>query len=231
MDATLASDSPAPTPRENSAGGVYRHVIDRITEGRLKPGARVRETALAEATGVSRTPVREAMRRLESEGLLVHEPHRGMVVRRLDHQEVTELYLMRAVLEGTAAGLAARHASDAEIAALREMVGPAASHGVEAVALARSNKLFHRALYRGAHNRYLLAMLDQLTTAMLLLGRTTLGLPGRADEATVEHAEIVDAIARHDPDDAEAAARRHIEAAHKARLAILFEDDMIGCRD
>ena len=210
-----------------TADRAYRALHDRIAEGVIAPGDRLREAALAEEFGLSRTPVREALRRLESDGLLVHEPHRGMVVRTLDHRAVTELYLIREVLEGTAAALAARHASDAEIDTLHEMVETQAGvdDGVEA---ARLNKLFHRALYRGAHNRYLIDMLDGLATSMTLLGRTTLSLPGRAGNAYEEHRAIIEALHAHDPEAAERAARAHIHAAHRARLRIMFDDERAG---
>ena len=207
-----------------TADRAYRALHDRIAEGKIAPGDRLREAVLAEEFGLSRTPVREALRRLESDGLLVHEPHRGMVVRTLDHQAVTELYLMREVLEGTAAALAARHASDAEIDTLQGMVE--AQKGIDGGAEAsRLNKLFHRALYRGAHNRYLIDMLDGLTASMTLLGRTTLSLPDRVHRAQDEHGTIVDALRAHDPEAAERAARAHIQAAHRARLRIMFEDE------
>lgn len=209
-----------------SGDGAYEHVRTAIADGVMKPGERVRETELAERLGISRTPVREALRRLESDGLLAHEPHRGMVVNHLDHQAVTELYLMREVLEGTAAALASRHASDAEIAALRDMVeGQSAPHA-DAATHAQWNKVFHRALYLGAHNRYLLQMLNGLATSMSLLGRTTLSLNGRPQVAAQEHLRIVEAIAAHDPVAAEDAARHHIHMAHKARLKVMLEDEM-----
>ena len=84
---------------------------------------------------------------------------------------------------------------------------------------------FHRALYRGARNRYLIGMLDSLATSIMLLGRTTLSLVDRPPEAHCEHEAIVDAIARHDPEAAEAHARSRIHNAHKARLRVMFEDD------
>ncbi|MEM8794970.1 MAG: GntR family transcriptional regulator [Pseudomonadota bacterium] len=208
---------------------VYKVLHKRISDGEVKPGERLREAAIAEEFQLSRTPVREALRRLETEGLVIHQPHKGMVVRKLDHRAVTELYLMREVLEGTAAGLASRHASDAEIETLFAMVseqeathGDGTGDGREA---ARLNKNFHRALYLGAHNRYLMQMLDGLSTSMALLGRTTLSLPERQQKAVEEHRAIIEAIAARDPESAEKAARLHIHEAHKARLRILFEDE------
>ena len=80
------------------------------------------ETEIAAWLEMSRTPVRDAMRRLETDGLLVHEPHLGVVIATLDHRAVVELYAMREVLEGTAAGLAARHASEPDLAQLAELI-------------------------------------------------------------------------------------------------------------
>jgi DNA-binding GntR family transcriptional regulator len=207
-----------------SAEEVYRLLQARIVDGLLCPGERMREVAIAEDLGISRTPVREALRRLESDGLLTYRPHRGMVIRRLDHQAVTELYAMREILEGAAAGLAARHASDAEIAALCDLIEEQAAGRLANVEAARLNKLFHQALYRSARNQYLIRTLDSLAVAMSLLGRTTLSLKNRQEEAVVEHRAIVEAIDAHDAEAAERAARRHIHAAHKARLRVMFED-------
>jgi len=217
-----------PTKKNLSADAAYAALHERITNGVIKPGERIREVAIVEEFGLSRTPVREALQRLESEGLLEHLPHRGMVVKQLDHQAVTELYLMREVLEGTAAGMAAKHASDAEIASLYDMLEEQTIQHRErpdSVEAAQLNKIFHKALYRGAHNRYLFSMLQMLTIDLALLGRTTLSLDGRVSKSVKEHRLILDAIAAHDPEAASEAARAHIHAAHKARLRVLFEDD------
>ena len=199
----------------------YQRLFEAILEGRLRPGQRLRETELAAALGVSRTPIREALWRLEVQGLVAHAPRKGMVIRTLEHQEITELYLMREVLEGTAARLAARHASEAEVLTLDEMVREDAERLDDPEALARSNRTFHETLYRAAHNRYLLQLLAGLRASMSLLGRSSLYVEGRAAAALAEHEEIVSAISAHDSDGAEAAARRHIRSAHRARLKIL----------
>jgi DNA-binding GntR family transcriptional regulator len=86
---------------------IYHRLIGLIEERTLKPGDRLREADLAESFGVSRTPIREGLKRLEAQGLAVHEPNRGMVIPTLDHNQINEVYFMREVLEGTAAGLAA----------------------------------------------------------------------------------------------------------------------------
>lgn len=213
-------------PRKLTAEDAYQDIRGKILSGTIKPGDRLREGELAEKLGLSRTPVREAIRRLESDGLLIHEPHKGVVVAQLDYQAVTELYLVREVLEGTAAALAAQHASEAEVAALTDLLENQLPDATDPAQASRLNRVFHRAIYHGAHNRFLIKTLDGLAQSMALLGRTTLGLPGRQTEALAEHRAILDAIARKDSTAADEAARAHIRSAHKARLRILYEDSV-----
>ena len=164
------------------------------------------------------------MRRLEQDGLLEHVPHRGVVVRRLDAPQITELYLVRGVLEGTAARLAAQHAGEAEIAALRELLGtqPSEAEDDGAAEASRRNAVFHRAIRDAAHNRFLLAAMEGVEASLALLGPTTLSMAGRITAAAAEHAAILDAIAARDSDAAERAAREHIAQAHRARLRLLY---------
>jgi DNA-binding GntR family transcriptional regulator len=203
----------------------YARLKEAIQAGELKPGQRIREIEMADRLKMSRTPVREALRRLEADGLLTFAPYRGMVIAELDHQAVMELYQMREVLEGTAAGLAARHASEAEIAVLRDIMASDPGEDGDPQRLATHNRQFHGALYRAAHNRYLLKTLNVLRDAMALLGMTTLSLTGRSDTAREEHAAIVHAIEARDVEGAEAAARAHIRSAQRARIRIMFGDE------
>jgi len=219
MAAMLPSAPPVP-PARSTGAGAYEMLLDALTRGELAPGSRLREAELAERFGISRTPVREALKRLETQGLVTHEPHHGAVVARLDYSAMVELYHMREVLEGTAAFLAATHATAIELEALRDMVE--ADHALlnDASRLAHSNRLFHRQIHRAARNRFLDAMLDNMRLSLVLLGRTTLSVPERGAAAVEEHAAIVAAIAARDPAAAEAAARQHIRNAFRARLAL-----------
>ncbi|MFO6464282.1 GntR family transcriptional regulator [Jannaschia sp. KMU-145] len=222
--AACAATSSEEAVLTTTAASAYDAIRDRILSGAIQPGDRLRETALGDELGLSRTPVREAMRRLEQDGLLEHVPHRGVVVRRLDPQQITELYLIRGVLEGTAARLAAQHGSEAEIAALRELLAtqPSEADDKGAAEASRRNAVFHRAIRDAAHNRFLLTAMEGVEGSLALLGPTTLGMPGRIAAAGVEHAAILDAIAARAPDAAEAAARAHIMQAHQARLRLLY---------
>ncbi len=206
------------TPPRDLGESAYARIRAAIRDGGLAPGERLTEVDLAARFGVSRTPVRQAIARLEAEGLLTHEPRRGLTVTRPDHQQVVELYVMREVLEGAAARLAAQHASDTEIAAMAEIVdGEPAAFG-DAAALAAVNQQLHGLLYLAAHNRYLLRSLEQLAATMSLLP-TLLTRGGRAEQAHAEHRAILKAIVKRDGDAAEAAARKHARAAQKHRLA------------
>jgi DNA-binding GntR family transcriptional regulator len=201
----------------------YRRLRDAIQTGDLKPGDRLLEVELAKLLGSSRTPVREALGRLESDGLAVRDPHRGMIIAELDGSMIAELYAVREVLEGTAAALAARHASEAEISTLRQIADRDRAFAREPERLAKNNRLFHEALYRSAHNRYLLKTLSALHGSMDLV-RTSLAYNERRIELTIEqHQGIVAAIERQDSKAAEEVTRAHIQDARKARLALLLE--------
>lgn len=197
---------------------IYRHLVAAIESGQLAPGTRLRESDLAQRYGVSRTPIREGLKRLESQGLAVHQPNRGMVIALLDNDQVNELYVLRAVLEGTVARLAAQHATRAEIAILEDVVAADRAAGNDSQALSASNRAFHRRLTLASHNRYLTAQVEHMKQFLLLLGGTTFVDPRRREQAIEEHARIVRAIAARDCAAAEAAGRAHIEAAHRARL-------------
>lgn len=204
---------------------VYRQLIDEIKSGALPPGARLREVEVSTRYGISRTPVREAIRLLERDGLVVHLPRQGATIRGLDYAEIIELYEMRIVLEGTAARLAARMALPAELDGLSALHSAfaAATEGASAHEL---NRQFHTTLVRAARNRFLIKSLSALQKTLLILGPTTLANARRLADAVGEHADILQAICAADGARAEAAMRAHIEAALKQRLAGLRSLDL-----
>ncbi|MDJ1007322.1 MAG: GntR family transcriptional regulator [Paracoccaceae bacterium] len=195
----------------------YLRIVADIRTGALAPGDRLTETDLARRFGISRTPIREAIRRLETDGLVTHIPRVGAAIRRLDHAEISELYDMRTVLEGTAARFAARAASDVELdelAAIHRAMGRAEG----AAALYETNRQFHAALLDAARNRFLIKAVEAIHTTFLILGTSTMEDTERARAALNEHAVLLEALRARDGEAAEAAMRRHIEAAHRARL-------------
>lgn len=198
----------------------YRRLQGAIRSGELRPGQRMRESELANLLNVSRTPIREAIRRLSSEGLVVLGPSRGMMVAELDKQQVRELYALRATVEGAAARLAAQHASPGELIAMRELLCDSSETTAEGHV--RRNRLFHQAIHDAARNRYLTRTLVQMSDFLALLPGTTFQVEGRPATAFEEHLAILEAIEGRRPDEAERAARHHIEMAGATRLRMMF---------
>ena len=223
-------DTTAKSPRNRSASQslpdwVYEHIRDAIRSGRFVPGARLRERDVATQLSTSRTPVREALRRLEVEGLLTSSAQRGLRVAELDQQQINELYFMREVLEGTAASLAARNASKAELQLMRMIVDEEADLLSSPADLGRLNYTLHQTIQGAARNRYLVTTLNVLRDGMMLISSSNLHNPARARTAHEEHIRIVQAIEHGDAEGAQAAARAHVAAAHAAKL---LEKSAIG---
>jgi DNA-binding GntR family transcriptional regulator len=170
---------------------------------------------------VSRTPIREALRRLVSDGL-VEVVSGGVMVIELDKQQVRELYSLRETLEGTAARLAAMHASAGELDLMQELLGAAAASSDDPAQIAQVNRAFHRAIHDAAHNRYVTQAINQLYDSLALLPGTTFETPGRAAAAQKEHLAILKAIRARDADAAEHHSRLHIQAAAQARIKMMF---------
>lgn len=209
--------------KQQSLGQVaYDLLYQAIETGQLKSGDRISVNGLAETLKISRTPVREAISWLETDGLIVHEPYLGRVVARLDVQMVNELYAMRQLLEVSAAGMAAQNATEAEISVLRDMVEFEATILDQPVERERHNLAFHRAIYRSAHNRYLLSTLSALQTPMVLLGPATAVDPGQLESACEQHRKLVDSIARRDADEAKSLMSEHLSAGQRARINYLM---------
>lgn len=197
----------------------YGLILDAIDVGVYKPGDRLVESELAERFGVSRTPIREALQRLETQSLLTRDG-RSLIVASLDHNQLAELYVVRAELEGLAARLAARHAAPEEIRVLREMVEDDRARMDNPEALARSNRRFHKQIHLASHNRYLVQQLDLVHRSMALLATTSLAFEGRSETALAEHDAIVTALEARDGDAASAALGNHISRAFETRLKI-----------
>ncbi len=195
----------------------YGRLIQAIRAGTLGPGDRLVETELAAELGLSRTPIREAIRQLESDGLVVHQPRTGATVRKLDYSEITELYEMRAVLEGTAARIAARAASAVELAELGA-INDEMRTASDVSGLYEANRQFHAVILNAARNRFLVQSVQAVQKTLLILGPSTMEEVDRAAKAIDEHEAILTALRQRDEDGAEGRMRAHIEAAHRARL-------------
>jgi DNA-binding GntR family transcriptional regulator len=195
----------------------YTLVLEAIDQGDYRPGDRLVESELAERFGVSRTPIREALQRLETQRVLARDG-RSLVVSSLDHDQLGELYVLRAELEGLAARLAAQHAAPEEIRVLWEMIRKDRGLLGNPETLARANRRFHRQIHLASHNRYLIQQLEMVHRSMALLATTSLAAEGRGLQALAEHEEVVRAIEARDGEAADAAIRAHISHAFESRL-------------
>ncbi len=205
----------------SSGRTAYEAVMEAIRRGDYVPGARLREEEVGARLSLSRTPVREALRRLEAEGIVEHQPRSGAVVRQLSHAEVVELYEMRVVLERTAAEMAAKHGTEAEfdtLAALNRQIAEERTNPARAAAI---NQAFHRGLYLAGRNRFLLDAARGLNNALLLLGPTTFTDAERIDTVVSQHAAIIEALDACDPEAAGAAAEAHLQTSLRVRLQAL----------
>lgn len=203
--------------------GVYATLREAIVSGRLQPGERLGEEHLARSLGVSRTPVREALLRLETEHLALREQRRGAVVRGVREEEVLEVYAVRASLDGLAAELAAANADPADHARLRwlnDRLADAAGR-LEFETMAELNIQFHEALCEAARNTMLLRFMRQIHDWVRRFGETTLSAADRAEYALAEHRAMLDAVARGEASLAERLAREHMNRAREVRLAML----------
>ena len=206
-------------PRKSAPRDAYGLILNAIDIGDFRPGDRLVESDLADRFGVSRTPIREALQRLETQALLARDG-RSLIVAALDHTQMAELYAVRTELEALAARLAARHGTVEEVRVLGQMVDEDARLIDDPDALARANRRFHSQIHLASHNRYLVQQLALVHRTMALMETTSLAVKGRGAAALEEHAAIVEAIAAGQGDAAGAAIRDHISQAYETRLRL-----------
>jgi DNA-binding GntR family transcriptional regulator len=194
---------------------VYRELKEAIISGQIPARSRLVELSLAAEYGVSRTPVREALKRLIAEELVAFDPPRGIVVKGIDQQEVEEVYTIREVLDGLAARLAAQRVTDVDLARLRslmEVMERAAEHQ-EAQLMVQANIRFHQALIQAAGNERLASIQQSLIDSVRRFSAEAFRSYERDFEVLEEHRAIVDALARRDAEGAERMAREHMTKA------------------
>ncbi len=219
---TIVQDMTRELTETRASGEIaYEKLLESLRAGVFVPGARLREEEVSAALGLSRTPVREALRRLEADGIVEHRPRKGAVIRTLSHKEIVELYEMRLVLERTAAEMAAKHGVAAEFDTLETLNDRIEAERDNAALGAAINQDFHRSLYLAARNRFLLEAARALNNSLLLLGPTTYTDPGRIGVVIGEHRAIVAALKSGDAEAAGAAAESHLQTSLKHRLVNL----------
>lgn len=199
---------------------VFESLREAIIGGVLKPGERMMEVQLAEEMGVSRTPVREAIRKLELEGFVIMVPRKGAYVAGISSKDVSEVFEIRAALEGLAASLAAERITDVEKEELeRVLVVKAASvQANDFASLIEKDTEFHEMIYRASRNERLMQIISNLREQINRFRMVSLAFPGRGKEALEEHKKIAEAIAERDYVLAQALAQEHISNAENALL-------------
>ncbi len=220
------SQAPAPLPRTPTIGdrhaSLREQVLDelrtRIIDGVYAPGERLTEERLAEDFGVSRNPVREALRVLQAEGFVLEQPRRGVVVATPDATSMHDLFAVRSRLETLAARQAAERAGPADVAGLRELLDAArlATEAQDFDLVAELNSTLHRRIIDIGGNRWLSTLSVSLYRHVEWVFR--LGVAHRAPHSWTEHVRLVEAIASGDPEVAERAAAEHVGAAAAAAL-------------
>ncbi len=205
---------------------VYHELKQAIVDLRLAPGQPLREAALSADLGVSKTPVREALVKLQDDGLVIIEPYRGASVAAYSPADLVELYELREILEGACARRAATTMTDADLAELGEVnrLSRAALRSRKALRQETLTKLFDtfdECLFRQMTNQRVQGLLDNLRCHIVRIGRLTVGIPGRLESSVRQHAEISEALVARDPVAAEAATRSHIRSVMTDQLASL----------
>lgn len=207
-------------PHGSATDAVTDALREAILDGRLPPSTWLREDELARHLNVSRTPVREALRRLTDENLTVRTAHRGTIVAQMSLEDIVAVYLVRESLEGLAARMTAARRSPGVVEALlavhSQMIAAAAASDTKA--LATLNLAFHRVLREASGNAYLDRFLTQVEHAVRRFGRATYEYPDRTQAGLAEHQAIIEAVAAADADLAAKRAAEHMRNAREVRV-------------
>lgn len=199
-----------------------------IRTGTLQPGERLMEIQLAEELGVSRTPVREAIRKLELEGYVVMMPRRGTYVASLSIRDINEVFEIRTSLDSLASGLAAERITSEELEQLERLlvsIGEYIECG-DMEKIVETDTQFHDLLYQASRNSRLVGIIFNLRDQLTRFRSISMGHPGRLQETLEEHRRLVEAIAQGDVELAQKAAEKHMERAEHTLLMSMEEMQM-----
>lgn len=204
-------------PLRETVCEVLRNAIKR---GILEPGERLMEVQLAEELGISRTPVREAIRKLEQEGYVIMMPRRGTYVSSLSVHDVKEIFEIRSALETLAAVLATMRIEPEELDKLRALLTEIEGHieNSNMDKIVATDIEFHGLLYQVSRNERLVAIISNLMEQLARFRTLSMSYPGRLQETLAEHRAMVEAIATGNEDAAREAAERHMEQAEETLL-------------
>ena len=197
-----------------------------IKNGKLKPGERLMEVQLAEELGISRTPVREAIRKLEQEGYVIMLPRRGTYVSSVSVHDVQEIFEIRTALEKLSTGLAARRIENDELEQLQKLLttieGYIEKRDIDNIV--KTDIEFHDLLYHVSRNERLSGIISNLKEQLARFRTLSMSYPGRLEETLEEHREMVEAIASGDVEAAREAAERHMVRAEETLLKAMRQN-------
>ena len=202
---------------------VLEAIREAIIDGKLRPRERLMEIQLAEELGVSSTPVREALRKLELEGFIVMVPRKGAYVADLSYKDIADVFEIRAALEGLAAGLAAERITEEELEDMGRLLvekGEAAASG-DIERCVEVDTKFHEALYKASRNDRLITILSNLREQIQRFRLTSLSSPGRMRQSFDEHRAIIEMLEARDIAAVRHLATEHIENAENVLLEAL----------
>ena len=204
---------------------VCEKIRQAITSGIFTSGERLMEIQLAEEMGVSRTPVREAIRKLELEGFVVMIPRRGTYVADISIKDITEVYEIRTALDVLAAGLAAERINDDELETMQRLLVEIGQYIEEdnIDKIVEIDSAFHDVLYQASRNERLVNIISNLREQITSLRGRSMHYPGRLGNTLEEHRAIVESLAQRDVEKAQQAARDHMENAEHTLLKAIEE--------
>lgn len=201
---------------------VHTILQQRILDGELRPGERIDLDTITRELAVSRTPIRTALRQLESEGLVIVYPHRAVLVSELSSEDLEQVYAVRIHLEKWAAQLAVPHLTDADLTKLRGIHQEIIQviKGANLASFTEKDRAFHLALYRAANNQFLSRLIDDLRKSSLRFISTDTSVE-RLQRTVVEHEQIIDAAEARDTDQVVALIQKNLERTGEAISAFL----------
>lgn len=203
---------------------VFSILRNAILDKKLESGQRLVERNIAEQLGISRTPVREAIRKLELERLVTYIPRKGVVVSGFTKADIIEILLIRASLEALICSIAATKIKPKEVERLESLAKEISNeHRKGNIKKSnQSNDKFHEIIYRAAESPRLYNLFNTLREYITKFTQVAYSKPGRSEEVWTEHNEIIEALCNHDSSRADAAAKRHVENSSKAFLEMTF---------
>lgn len=208
---------------------VIENIRDAILSGDFPAGMRLTELQLADEMGVSRTPIREAIRNLEQEGLVVMIPRRGAYVADVSIHDINEVYEIRTALETLAAGLAAERIEDSEIEEMDKYLIATRTYvsRLDYAKIVEMDTAFHDVIYKASRNKRCMNIISTLRQQITSIRERSMPYPGRLDQMLLEHRAIVDAIAQRDVEKAQMAVKTHMENAERTLLRVIEEQHLV----